>query len=112
VDGGAYLPDGTYIDAPDGQAHYVLTLSAVGGGFKGSITYLSASGSTATAFDYQGVARADRTVDLTTSVGRTYGGTFTLHKITLNRCADYLPWANPRQTNPLSCSFRYNGHIP
>jgi hypothetical protein len=112
VDASADLPNGTYVDAPDGEPHYVLALSSATGGLEGSISYISMDGRTDTAVEYTGDAGPDRTVTLTTSSGQTYVGTYSLHTLNLNDCGAYLEWANPRQSRPLSCTFSYNGHIP
>lgn len=130
------LPEGNYLDGPDGAPHYVLTVSKTATGFGGWLYFVYQDGRTAPMFHYNARARGDRTFTLQTdssgqpfNVGtpanegqagsspvpqrQTYQGTYVGNSVTLLDCGSYLYWATTHGYGPpQSCAFTYPGSNP
>lgn len=102
------LADGLYVDAPDGQPHYVLALARNrSGAVSGSISYLYQDGRISTIGKYTGMLASNGRLTITIG-GRTLTGTYQSTQFTLASCTRALRWA----TQQGDCGFTYHGHVP
>lgn len=107
--GSAPLADGLYVDAPDGQAHYVVAISHDGArAISGSIIYLYQDGRADTVARYTGTLPGSGRLSITLSDGQAMIGTYQPTRFTLGNCGRFLP----HTTQPDACDFAYHGHIP
>lgn len=106
--GTAPLPNGIYIDASDGQPHYVVMLSRSRTAVSGTVTYLYQDGRTSTSVRYTGQLSGDGRLTITLGNGQAMTGTYQFNQFTLSNCGQFLPDA----TQLGACHFAYNGHNP
>jgi hypothetical protein len=119
----AKLPDGLYVDAPDGFPHYVLSLDASRhDGINGSVDFLYQDGRVGFTGIYKGTLSGKGKLSIrfykgTISHGKivphgrgtVLTGTYQKDSLHLDGCASVLPWVGKIH---LSCTFTYHGHTP
>jgi hypothetical protein len=119
----AKLPDGLYVDAPDGFPHYVLSLGASGhDDIKGSVNFIYQDGRV----DFTGIYKGELSGKGKLSIrfykgtishgkivlhgrGTVLTGTYQKDSLHLNGCASVLPWVDKIH---LGCTFTYHGYTP
>jgi hypothetical protein len=104
------LPEtGLYVDGPDGNPHYVISVSQVkGSSIAGSVNLIYQDGRTGLLSAYTAVKPSADTMTLALKTGVAVKATVQSHGFTIPGCARYLPFID----RPAQCTFTYHGDTP